>query len=66
MTISEIEDAVASGNMSAKQCFTQMRQHCEDTKRLDWLLNYEGSVWLMANRRDIDAKRCEEILSDNK
>lgn len=27
MTISEIEDKVASGEMTAAQCFTQMRQH---------------------------------------
>lgn len=29
MTISEIEDKVAAGEMTAAQCFTQMRQHAK-------------------------------------
>jgi len=45
MTISEIEDAVASGEMTAHQCFTQMRQYCKDTKRLNWILECQSGCF---------------------
>ena len=71
MDISEIEDAVASGEMTAAQCFTQMRQHCKDTTRLDWILECQSGCFYIQchgyrvnTRKGID-EAMANMLSDN-
>jgi len=61
MTISEIEDRVTTGEMTAAQCFTQMRQHCQDSKRVGSDF-YNGIEWMAAWMVDnVEGEEVDEL-----